>query len=307
MDSINNVFGEWISRQPLVVDDNDAFPPWLRTALLDEHKFDDPGLIEKIKTFLVRRSEVCASIVEEHGTFRITRIAYTGRNVMGQKVHGIDRWLWVHGSAQALRDRLESASQMLADFLAPYLGKGKKAYHVRDLGGADAPYFFRTAEILKERGIDFSNLLWEVVDQNELACQLGKSNAVDLGLEDRVRFVQMSFMKPESLPSSFEDQADLVLAIGIVCSLPPTVAAKFLDVAKRHAKIGSRLFVPTLSERSFLDDSESYLIYRIIGWHLWPKDEALVRQVFDVAQLRVDSITSERDNGHYHFVWATVI
>lgn len=261
-----NVVGEWLHGQPIDVSGNDLFPSWVQTMLADPKNFQNRHKVERLKNFFARNSEVCASVIEEHGTFRITWIAYTGENVMGQPVKGIDRWLWEHASAQALRDRLESASMLLAKFLEPILRSSITVYRVRDLGGSDGPYFFRTVEILKQAGVPLDNLRWTVVDQNELAVTLGQAKAADLGLGNIVDFVRASFMKPESFPAPNEE-ADLVLAIGIVCSLPPQMAVGFLKGITGHMKMGTKIFVPTLSERCFVDDHESYLVYRLIGWH----------------------------------------
>lgn len=297
-----NTAAHWLEEQAIDVACDDRFPTWAREHLADPGNLRDPGKAVVIKQFFARSSEVCASLIEEHGTFRVTHIAYTGKNVMGNPVTGIDRWLWEKPSAQALRDRLETVPAILAEYLKPLLSAGKQV-RIRDLGGADAPYFFPTAELLQKADVPLDGLSWTVVDHNELAITLGQSRAAALGLEDHLRFVHFSFMRPESLPVAGEE-ADLVLAIGIVCSLSPTASIGFLNGIKGHMKDGAALFVPTLSDRCFKDDHESYLVYRLIGWHLWPKTENTVRQIFDTAKLKIDWIKSEREGGHYHYIWA---
>lgn len=297
-----NVAGEWLQEQ--LVGDCIFFPVWVRKMLANQIRIQDSEKVAALKQFFARESEVCASVIEEHGTFRITHIAYTGENVMGEQVNGIDLWLWEKPSAQALRDRLEAVSRDLARFLEPILRSGQ-VYHVRDLGGSDGPYFFRTVELLQQASVPLENLRWTVIDQNELAITLGQARAIERKLSHIVSFVRASFMKPDSFPAPSEE-ADLVLAIGIVCSLPPKIAVGFLNGIRPHLKDGSRLLVPTLSDRCFQDDHQSYLVYRLIGWELWPKSEELVRWIFDTAGLKIDAIGSERPEGHYHLVWASV-
>jgi len=88
---VRNVAGEWLQKQ--LVGDCIFFPTWVREMLADPTNLQNPEKVVALKQFFACESEVCASVIEEHGTFRITHIAYTGENVMGEPVNGIDRWL----------------------------------------------------------------------------------------------------------------------------------------------------------------------------------------------------------------------
>lgn len=260
-----------------------------------------------VRHFFTRHSEVCRILFKNPADFEMLEIAYFGEPVRGQAVsNGIDKWLSGSLSGQALRDRLRVVSGWVARWLTQQLATGRSV-RVLDLGAGPGPYAF---EAISQAVIpDRSQLLWECIDIDRLALDIGEERAAAKDLAKVVMFREADFLSRSSYPVSDEVKADFGLMIGILCGMTMDQATSCLKRVVPHFKPGAEFLAATLLVKSFKEDPQVFRVFcNVLGWQLQPKTLPEVREVFTQAGYEILDIFSERENGdgQYAIVHAKV-
>ena len=281
----------------------EMIPMDIREKIGDPQKFQAPEVLD----FLTRNSKIANILHHNPANDAMLQIVYydkPSKSAMKQ-TFGVDRLLSRSLSGQALRDRLVVCGEWIAkNFVKPH-------GQIVDLGGGSSSYLFealRTMEKLPE------GFLWKTLDFDGDSLQVANQNAVLAGVEDHLETFAENFMSQKSFPTP-KDQADFAVLIGVLCGMDKDTATRCLQKCKSHIKDGGQILAATLLDSSFTEDPLTFrLLCNVGGWQLRPKPMSDVKEVFDSAGWRIESVTSERRDeqgkeipGQYAIVHATAL
>jgi len=113
------------------------------------------------------------------------------------------------------------------------------------------------------------------------ALALGRAVAGQAGVSDCVRFEERDILR---LNSTLRREADIVLAIGILCGLPHRECVRYLRIFRRYLKPGGTLVASNVSVNMLRDDVfTAWLLLNATGWQLVYKTEEELRAIFEEA------------------------
>ncbi|HDQ22868.1 MAG TPA: hypothetical protein ENN28_02715 [Candidatus Uhrbacteria bacterium] len=270
-----------------------CLPPRIQELLGDPFTLKDPKKFQEVLKYTTSKSEIARILHDNPASDAMLRIVYPDYN--GHPLtDGLDYFLSHSLSGQALRDRLQICSSWLAkNFLLPQK-------RVIDLGGGSGSYAF---ESLRIAGRVPNGFIWECLDLDPIAIQIGEDRAKSLGIQNSVIFRHGNFMSAKSI----QKLADFGVLIGVLCGMDKETSINCLERSKVHLKKCGEIFAATLLIQSFNEDPLTFrILCNIGGWQLRPKTIEDVKDIFKTAGFKIINIFSERPegNGQYAIVHA---
>ncbi|MFH1789690.1 MAG: hypothetical protein ABH832_01335 [bacterium] len=268
----------------------------------------DPNLWHESKQDLGRwftsRSRICHILATNPASDEMLRIVYPYQHKLKKSA---DDFFALSLSGQALRNRLEFCTRWMAENWLSNIN-GRKMVVV-DLGGGSGSYGILSMQRARlDPALFGERFIWRCVDLDKAALGAGQGMAKAMQVSKAFRFDQHNFVKDDSRPAS-ELLADYGVLIGVLCGMTPEEAVFCLERAKIHLKPKAELFAATLLTRAFEEDPCVFrVLSNVLNWHLRPKTELQVRDIFHRAGWKIQEVYSERDggNGQYAIVHATI-
>lgn len=261
-----------------------CLPPRIQGLLGDPKKLEVQAYLQEVLDYITSHSEIAKILHNNPASDAMLRIVYPDLN--GHHcTEGLDCFLSRSLSGQALRDRLNFCSLWIAEkFILP----NKR---VIDLGGGSGSYAF---EALKLKGLVPNNFVWDCLDLDSIAIEVGIERSSLANLEDSVVFRHGNFMSEKSVGIL----SDYAVLIGVLCGMDKLTAINCLERSKSHLKEGGEIFAATLLQRSFEEDPHTFrILCNVGGWQLRPKTIEQVKEIFTIAGYTILSIHSERPSG----------
>lgn len=218
------------------------------------------GYDETIKYF-EENSPISSILMADPGSHEMLELIYTGENIHGE----IDNYFYNCLAGQALRNRLSCITNKLNTFCKDNF------LNILNLGCGTA----RDTIGLKNKTINAY-----CVDVSTDALEIGISLSRQHNMNN-IKFIHKSMTE---LPKSYYGIADIVLLIGIFCSLDDRVCSIILKKIKKYLKPGAIVIASNVSEKMLQEDPfTAFLLEKIIGWKLVYKTPERLKKIFEHA------------------------
>jgi hypothetical protein len=262
-----------------------CLPRRVRELLGDPQTLADLRKLQEVLGYTTSHSEIAKILHENPASDAMLRIVYPDSKNC-PRTAGLDRYLSQSLSGQALRDRLNVCSRLIAEkFVLP-------DKRVVDLGGGSGSYAF---EAIRIKDLVPGSFVWECLDLDQDAIRAGIERAKKANLHASLVFRQGNFMSQKSVGSL----SDYAVLIGVLCGMDRATAINCLDRSKLHLKKGGEIIAATLLTRSFEEDPHTFrILCNIGGWQLRPKTMEQVKDIFKTAGYSLIDVQSERTNGN---------
>jgi ubiquinone/menaquinone biosynthesis C-methylase UbiE len=216
-------------------------------------------------------SRISRELIKDPGTFKMLEIIYTKEGVCGV----VDEYMSGSISGQALRNRL-SVVILEVDKIIDAKEK-KQKLEILNLGSGPGR---DTMEIISSN----ENTSVCCVDTNTEALAKARELIEERGVGEKISLLQKSLM---FFP--YNNYADIILMIGILCGLDYRNSVIVLRKAKRYLKKNAKLIVSNISKTAKDEDPfMAYLLDAVIGWKLVYKTEEEFTDIIQMAGYKVE-------------------
>jgi len=107
------------------------------------------------------------------------------------------------------------------------------------------------------------------------------------------------YRSPEELADSLlQGGGDLLLLIGIICSMSPEDSVRCLGKIKQLGKSDCEILITTLSSLAFEENPKVFKVFYHLGWHLKPKTEKEMKAIATESNWHEEWMGSERRDIH---------
>jgi len=229
-----------------------------------------PELEEEVYNYFIAHSIFSAATIANPGTSVITEFLYDESS----SLFPIDNYFLQSEAGKAVKARLIAIEKELPKIIEKYRSKGDVL--IGNLGSGPGRDIIN---VLSTNYQNVSNVKAINVDKDTTALKRGKRIAKIKGVDRFIEFVQGNFLKYKTA-----QKFDIVLLIGILCSLKTEDCINVLKVIKRLFKKDGCLIVSNVSKKMLEEDPFTYFLMKRVGnWSLVFKDEEELKQIYEKA------------------------
>lgn len=237
-------------------------------------------LDEETIDYFSSSSTISEILIANPGSHEMLELIYTGQGIKGN----IDEYFFNCLAGQALRNRLNEIIEHIISMLPDH----KENINILNLGCGTARDTIETVKQLN------GNIHAFCVDTSSEALNIAKLLAN--GIHCQFSFIEKSMT--EYIPN---DNIQIVLLIGIFCSLDARVCRIILKKILKNLNPGAIVIASNVHKNMLRDDPfTAYLLKEIIGWNLIYKTEENLKDIFEKSGLSWKGGFFEKEtNFHY--------
>ena len=229
-----------------------------------------PEMEEETYNYFIRHSLFAVAIITSPSSSVITEFFYGGLPLS----FPIDKYVFQSKSGKAVRARLITVERELPKIIEKYRSKGDVL--IGNLGsgpGRDVINVFST------HYRDISNVRAIHIDKDISSLKKGRRIATIKGIDHMINFAEGNFLKYKTTK-----KFDIILLIGVLCSLKSEICIYLLKKIKSLLKRNGCLLVSNVSKKMLEEDPFTYFLMEKIGnWKLVFKDEKELEQIYKKA------------------------
>jgi predicted O-methyltransferase YrrM len=227
---------------------------------------------EEILDYFINNSVFSAATVANPATSVVTEYLYARPKVLSP----IDRYFFESKGGSAIHSRLIRVEENLHALIEEYSKKGNVL--IGNIGGGLGR---DTIDVLSKYYKDNNNIKAVNIDRDVTATKRGKRMAETAGVLDKIEFSEINFMKYSS-----EEKFNIIILVGVLCSLPAETCVYVLKKIKRLLAKDGIIMASNVAPKMLEDDPFTYFIMeKITNWRLVFKEESLLKDIFKKAGL----------------------
>jgi 2-polyprenyl-3-methyl-5-hydroxy-6-metoxy-1,4-benzoquinol methylase len=229
----------------------------------------DPVVEEKTYNHMLEISSILSAMASNPGTSIFTEFLYNG---IYSPLPG-DSYVLESRAGRAVRSRLESVEANLFEIFEKNLQE-KKNLLIGNFGSGPGR---DTINVLSHHYRGRSGLKAIHIDRDRAAINRGIVMAKNRGLDDIVEFSCQSFMK--YCP---EEKFDIVVLVGVLCSLDFETCVNVLSTIKRTIKSGGLIIASNATPAMKDGDPFAYFLMNwLANWKLEFKNTKIMKKIFE--------------------------
>jgi len=229
----------------------------------------DPAVEERTYNHMLEISAILSAMASNPGTSVFTEFLYNG---ISSPLPG-DNYVLESRAGRAVRSRLEFVETNLFDIFQKKLQE-KKRLLIGNFGSGPGR---DTINVLFRHYKGRSDLKAIHIDRDKAAINRGMVMAKNRGLGKSVEFSCQSFMR--YLP---EEKFDIVVLVGVLCSLNFETCVNVLSAVKKTIKTGGLIIASNATPRMKADDPFAYFLMNwLADWKLEFKNAEIMKQIFE--------------------------
>jgi len=224
---------------------------------------------ERTYNYMLETSAILSAMASNPGTSIFTEFLYNG---ISSPLPG-DSYVLESRAGKAVRARLEAVEGNLFKIFEKKLQE-KKSLLIGNFGSGPGR---DTINVLFRHYKGCSGLKAIHIDRDRAAINRGVVMAKNRGLSDNVEFSCQSFMK--YCPA---EKFDIVVLVGVLCSLDFGTCVNVLSTIKRTIKSGGLIIASNATPRMKDDDPFAYFLMNwLANWKLEFKDIKIMEKIFE--------------------------
>lgn len=231
---------------------------------------------EEILNYFINNSVFSAATAANPATSVVTEFLYA----RPKQIHFIDQYFFESKGGKAINSRLSCVEKNIHELIEVQLQKKKKGkVTIANLGGGLGRDI---CNVLTRYYKDSKDIETVVVDKDKMALKRGKRIAKIENVEDKIDFIENSFMRYK--PSK---KFDIIILVGILCGLPQDICIKILKNAQKMLNKGGYIMTSNVSPKMLEEDPFTYFIMeKITGWKLIFKTEENLKEIIKKSGLK---------------------
>lgn len=231
---------------------------------------------EEILNYFINNSVFSAATAANPATSVVTEFLYA----RPKQIHFIDQYFFESKGGKAINSRLSCVEKNIHELIEVQLQKKKKGkVTIANLGGGLGRDI---CNVLTRYYKDSKDIETVVVDKDKMALKRGKRIAKIENVEDKIDFIENSFMRYK--PSK---KFDIIILVGILCGLPQDICIKILKNAQKMLNKGGYIVTSNVSPKMLEEDPFTYFIMeKITGWKLIFKTEENLKEIIKKSGLK---------------------
>jgi len=227
---------------------------------------------EELLDYFIMNSIFSAATVANPATSVVTELLYS----QSKHPFAIDQYFLESKSGKAIRSRLLRVEEYIHELIEDYRKDGDVL--IGNLGGGPGR---DVCDVFSSYYQDSSNVVAITVERDEMAIKRGTRIAEAAGVDDKVHFSRTSFMR-----FGPEKKFNIILLVGVLCSLPPETCVAVLKVASQMMADGGCIMVSNVTPLMVQEDPFTYFIMeKIVGWKLIFKTDGVMKDILNRAGL----------------------
>jgi len=216
-----------------------------------------------------------AATTANPATSIITELLYDGEKL--NLPSPIDEYFLLSKAGRSIKERLKAVKEELPKIIEEYRRKRKdKKVLIGNLGSGPGR---DVIEVLASHYFNISDVRAIHIDKDGFALERGKLMAQIKKVNHLIEFVKGNFLKYK--PSK---KFDIILLIGILCSLDFGTCVIILKKVKKFLKKDGCLIVSNVSKKMLEEDPFTYHLMSLGNWKMVFKDE---KEIFRKAGYKV--------------------
>ena len=253
-----------------------------------------PEIEEEIYNYFISHSVISAATASNCGTSIVTEFLYGGLD----SPSSIDNYFLHAKAGKAIKNRLITIEKELPDIIESYRNKGNVL--ICNLGSGPGRDMI---DVLATHYQNVSNIKVINIDRDEVALKRGRRMAKNKKIEHLIDFVGVNFLKYQP-----DQKFDIVLLVGILCSLEIDTCIDLLKIIKSLLKKDGCIITSSASKKMFREDFFTYYIMFLIGnWKLVFKDDEEVKYIYKKADYVLKKSFTDPDGFHIIGVGAPIL
>ena len=249
---------------------------------------------KKVKDLIIKKySQIPISEEEEeevleyfinNSVFSAATVANPATSVVTEFLYGepkaplpIDQYFFTSKGGKAIKSRLVRVEENFHTLAETYLKRGDVL--IGNLGGGPGR---DTIDVFSKYYSDNKNITAVNVDKDKNAIKRGKRIADAVGVLNKIEFSENNFMKYNP-----REKFDIIILVGVLCSLPIETCILVLKKAQRMLAKGGCIMASNVLPKMLKDDPFTYFIMeKITNWKLVFKEEDILKDIFTKAGLK---------------------
>ncbi|MFA5013176.1 MAG: methyltransferase domain-containing protein [Candidatus Paceibacterota bacterium] len=253
---------------------------YLGTALSAEEE-------EELLEYFINNSVFSSATVANPATSVVTEFLYATPKIPLP----IDQYFFESAGGKAIHSRITRVEENIHLLTDEFLKKGNVL--IGNLGGGPGRDLI---DVFSKYYKNNDNVAAINIDRDRNANLRGKRMAEAAGVQHKIEFAEASFMKYKP-----KQKFDIIILVGVLCSLPPDACVFVLRQARSLLAKGGCVMASNVSPKMLKDDPFTYFIMeKITNWHLIFKEEELLKDIFKKSGLIWQKSFS--DDYGFHFM-----
>jgi SAM-dependent methyltransferase len=237
-----------------------------------------PESKKKFYDYFISHSAFSVATTANPATSIITELLYDGEKL--NLSSPIDEYFLLSKAGRSIKERLKVVKEELPKVIEEYRQKRKdRKVLIGNLGSGPGR---DVIEVLAAHYSNTSDVRAIHIDKDEFALERGKLMAQVKKVGHLIEFIKGNFLKYN--PSK---KFDIVLLIGILCSLDFETCVVILKKVKKILKKDGCLIASNVSKKMFEEDPFTYHLMRLGKWKMVFKDEQELKEIFRKAGYEV--------------------
>jgi SAM-dependent methyltransferase len=244
----------------------------IKDFLVDNYKGlpPDPHVEEEAHEYFVNNSVFFSAMAAQNASSMVTEFLY--ERLPSQSI--LDNYALNSKAGSAIRARIDAVEDELHKVIEEYHPKGEVL--IGNLGSGPGR---DVIDVLSKYYQNFSNIRAINIDRDVTALKRGKRMASIKKVDHLIDFVEGSFLKYEP-----EKKFDIVILVGILCTLQNDVCVNILKTVKGLLKKDGCLIVSNVAYKMKEDDPFAcYIMNWVANWNFVYKNEEKLKKILDEA------------------------
>jgi len=222
---------------------------------------------EEVLEYFINNSVFSAATVANPATSVVTEFLYAEPKAPLP----IDQYFFMSEGGKAIKSRLLRVEENIHKIADSYLKKGNVL--IGNLGGGPGRDII---DVFSKYYADNKNISAINIDKDKSAIKRGKRMAITAGVIDKIDFLESNFMKYRP-----EKKFDIIILVGVLCSLPEETCIFVLKRMKHLLKKEGCIMASNVSPKMLeVDPFTCFIMEKITNWKLIFKEEETLKNIF---------------------------
>jgi len=227
---------------------------------------------EDVLDYFINNSVFSAATLANPATSVVTEFLYDPK-----ASSPIDKYFFASKGGKAIHSRLIRVEENLHSLIEEHLKNGKVL--IGNLGGGPSR---DVIDVFSKYYRNNDNVRAISVDKDKNSIKRGKRMAEMGGVASKIEFLEASFTRYKP-----KEKFDIILLIGVLCSLPVETCILLLKKIKPLIEKNGSIIISNAAPKMLEEDPFTYFVMsKIGGWDLIFKEEAILKSIFEKAGLR---------------------
>ena len=222
---------------------------------------------EELFNYFINNSVFSAATAANPATSVVTEFLYT----KPKQISFIDNYFLKSQGGDAIYSRFKHVEKNIHQLIEERSKKGKIL--IGNFGGGPSRDI---SNIFSKYYHDNNNILAINIDKDKTAIKRGQRIAKILNVEDKIKFLETSFMRYKP-----KEKFDIIILVGVLCGLPSESCVMVLKKIYKCLKENGCVIASNATPKMLEKDPFTYFIMdKITNWKLVFKKEETLKEIF---------------------------